>query len=230
MGGMIGAMSGKIVFQAGLLLFAARLDGHKTMATIDPMAKTTVIGSELADNLRFDLDEDQTLAVRHRHVVGIDHAEVRLRRVIVRQMGGAARIVIGRDLLSELAIRLDFAHARLRVFDSSERRAVGQGQSAVELDASFLPRCLVAMGREPAGTSQMVVLTGNAASSGRTTTIVFGDTAIQTFPVAQDTPCAGPTLAAPWQSFQKAELILDLPGGHLFVKDSHVEDDALPSQ
>lgn len=39
MRGTIGATSGKIMVQAGLFLFAARLDGHKTMATIDPTAR-----------------------------------------------------------------------------------------------------------------------------------------------------------------------------------------------
>lgn len=217
MGGPVGAMSTKLVLKAGMILFAARLDGHSATATIDPTAAETVITPKLAAYLKLAHAGDTDVEVRHSHVIGVDHAELRLRRVLLRDVDGPARIVIGEDLLAQMRIRLDFHSNRLRVLDSTDRVSTGEEDVIIPLKREA-SGCLALEAPKEAGLITFATLTENAANTPVTGLINFPGFQLRVSRGSSSNNCGPETKVVPWASFQTMRLMIDFPQQRLIIQ------------
>jgi hypothetical protein len=220
MGGPVGAMSTKLVLKAGMLLFAARLDGHAATATIDPAAAETIIAPKLAAHLKLAASGDSDTEVRRFHVIGVDHTELRLRRVLVRSVTGPAAIVIGQDLLAQMRIRLDFDRGRLRVLDPSDRARIGEGEAIVPLKRAAGGCLELAV---PDGSEHVVLAApaGDSANASPSTPMQVGDFKLATFDAKSSGSCSSATKLVTWASFRAMRIMIDLPHERMILAKDH---------
>ncbi len=219
MGGPVGVMSTKLVLKAGMLLFAARLDGHAVTATIDPTAAETVITPRLAAYLKLTASEADDKDVRHFHVIGVDHAELRLRRVLVRNLDGPATIVIGQDLLAQMRIRLDFDRGRLRVLDPTEHASTGEGEAIIALRRET-SGCLELEAPDQSARVALANPAENTANAPPGAPMDFAGLKLSVSDGTSSGNCGSETRIVTWASFRTTRILIDLPHERLVVDKS----------
>jgi len=131
MGGIIGAVSGKLVLGTAALLFAAKVDQRSILAAIDGDAATSAISERLADRLHAaSSTADGSASGRSARVwLGLDGGTFKVTLpVATNGVADRADLRIGQDILAAHFIRLDFRRrtSRLVLRDrlASETRAL----------------------------------------------------------------------------------------------------------
>jgi|GEM_PF-2356798 len=131
MGGIIGAVSGKLVLGTAALLFAAKVDQRTIVAAIDGDAPASAISERLADRLHVaSSTADGSAPGRSARVwLGLDGGMFKVTLpVAANGVADRADLRIGQDILAAHFIRLDFRHrtSRLVLRDrlASETRAL----------------------------------------------------------------------------------------------------------
>jgi hypothetical protein len=237
MGAPIGVMSSKIVLKAGLVLFAARLDSHPALTLIDPSAPVTTIDRTLAERLRAEAEKAQPnvagsanlgsgtapveVDVPRRHVLGLDAIELRVRHVRVMPLDGPAKFVIGRDLLGQMTIRLDFKQQRIRAADLRDSAGLRSGLTAVKLARNPADDCLTLEATDPAGARVTVALLGDSGGGGGAgREVKVGPATLTAYASPAGGRCRAEPLTLTWQSFGKTVVTLDLARDQLLLPGS----------
>lgn len=221
MSGPIGVVSHKIILKAGLLLIAGRIDLHRVSATVDPSAPLTVIDPQVARFVKLSDVLAGPQALLKRHVIGLDHAEVRLTSVVVRPAPPPTQLVIGADLLRGMIIGFDFRRGSLRVFDHSEYRRVRSNMSAVAIDTAAQDQCLHIDARSPSGTSVRLSLVGQPTQISQhagTVVLMVGGMPVKAMPTERGTSiCPDSDAIIGWGSFADYRVTFDLTQGQMWI-------------
>lgn len=221
MSGPIGVVSHKIILKAGLLLMAGRIDLHRVNATVDPSAPVTVIDPQAASFVKVPAVPAGPQALSRRHVIGLDHAELQLRSVVVRSTPLPTQLVIGADLLREMIIGFDFRRGALRVFDHAEYRQAGSGMSGAAIDTDQQDQCLHIDARGPSGSIVRLSLVGQPMQTPKqsgTIAVTVGGVPINAAPTARGTGiCPDGDAIISWEAFADYRVTFDLAHGQLWI-------------
>lgn len=111
MGGVIGAVSGKLVLGTAALLFSAKVDQRTVVAVIDGDAPTSAISERLAERL-FGPHAPQDAGRREaRAWLHLDGGIFKVTLPIVTHgINDRADVLLGQDILTAHFLRLDFHH------------------------------------------------------------------------------------------------------------------------
>lgn len=131
MGGIIGAVSGKLVLGTAALLFSAKVDQRNVLAAIDGDAPTSAISERLADRLHVGMAGLGETSTRRdvRVWLGLDGGMFKVTLPVAEHsLVDRADLRLGQDILAAHFLRLDF-HRRtsslvLRDRLASETRAL----------------------------------------------------------------------------------------------------------
>lgn len=217
MSGPLGVMSTKIVFAASALFLSARIDLHPVSATLDPSAPVSRVTPEIARRLRVAGPADKPLPLPRGHVVGMDHEEMRLGQVVIVP-GQRQDLVIGSDILREMALELDFRNGRLDVLERGAlRRRIAQ---MTPIDARVsADGCLSLPGVGADGAPLGVALDGSAERlSGTPTPVRLGPMHVAAARLARHSGrCDANDLVLDWRAFADRAVILDLGNGKIWL-------------
>lgn len=216
MSGPIGVVSTKLALVAGALLVSARVDLHSVAATIDPSQPVTAISADLAARAGIKDDGPAVRPLAKRLTVGMDHAELRLEKVVVRG-DTPNRITLGADLLQQMTLALDFRKGRLRVIERGAlRRATAD---MIPIAARSTPDgCLSISGRTPDGSAAHAALVGRASDDGPRASVAVAGVELQgTAQPAQVQTCPSNQMLLDWRAFAGSAIILDLGNDRIWV-------------
>lgn len=218
MSGPMGVMSTKIAIAASALLVSARVDMHEVWAILDPSAPVSRVTPDIARRLRAADDAaSQPVTLSRGHVVGLDHEEMRLGRIIVVP-NQKRDLVIGSDILSEMALELDFRGGRLRVLERGalQHRTAKMTPVAAHVSADG---CLSLAGTGPDGITLRVALDGSAERpTGMPAPVQLG--AVHLMASRSGTHggrCDANDVVLDWRAFSDQVVILDLGNNTLWV-------------
>ena len=213
----MGVMSTKLLLAASALLLSARVDMHEVWATLDPSSPVSKVTPDIARRLKVTGVAGKTISLPRGHVVGLDHEEMRLGEVMIVP-GQKPDLVIGSDLLREMALELDFRAGRLRVI---ERGALSHRTERMTSVAARLSSdgCLSLSGVAPDGTTLTVAIDGSSARpSGTPSRVQLGAAYLVAARLAdRHGRCAANDLVLDWSAFTGAAIILDLGNGKIWL-------------
>lgn len=216
MSGPIGVMSVKFVLAAGALLLSARIDMHAVSAILDPSTPVSTVTPELARRIGAGEGAGPVRAVPRHRVVGMDHSEMRLRSVAVANLDRGGELVVGADLLREMALALDFRKDRLRVLDKQDYRHLTARM--VPIPATSTPDgCVSITGTGADGAPVRAAIDGQspAAGTGQAASIGLGPVVLKGWRIAGR--CASSDMVLDWSAFAGQTLILDLGRGRIWL-------------
>lgn len=218
MSGPMGVMSTKIAIAASALLVSARVDMHDVWAILDPSAPISRVTPDIARRLKVaDGAAGQPVTLSRGHVVGLDHEEMRLGRIMV--VANQKRdLVIGSDILREMALELDFRSGRLRALERGAlQHRIGK-MTAVAAHVSA-DGCLSLAGTGSDGTALRVALDGSAERlTGTPAPVQLGPVhLIAARPGGHVGHCDANDVVLDWRAFSDQVVILDLGHGTLWV-------------
>lgn len=112
MGGIIGAVSGKLVLGAVALLFSVKINEREVLAAIDGDAPTSAISVRLADRLHIAPSDPNgsAPAPTTRLWLRFNGGMFRVALPVVNKLPGSADVRLGQDILAAHMLRLDFRH------------------------------------------------------------------------------------------------------------------------
>jgi len=208
MGGVIGALSPKIVLVAGTLLLASRVGTHRTPATIDPSRPITTVGTTLAQEIGLDRASDS-----RPRFVDIDHSTIRVPRLAI---DGTMEppLAIGADVLREVALLVDLKAMRLQILNGSELGRAIRGREAVSASLAA-DGCVTVAATSVDGRPIKVAFTGAPASTGRIP-ILIGAMRLDAASLPEGR-CRGSDVAVDWPAFAGKSILLDLGHGRLWI-------------
>jgi len=217
MSGPMGVMATKLLLAASALLLSARVDTHEVWATLDPSLPVSRVTPDIARRLKASGPADRPIMLSRGHVVGLDHEEMRLDQIVVVP-GQKPDLVIGADVLREMALELDFRGGRLRVIERGALRHRTERMTAVAARISA-DNCLSLSGAAPNGTPINVALDGSLARpSGTASAIQLGKVRLTAaLPAAHRTRCEANDLVLDWSAFAGTMVILDLGNGKIWL-------------
>jgi hypothetical protein len=211
MSGVTGVMSTKLVLTAGMALFSARIARHQTPATLNPSLPKTEIQSALAGKLHVAAGDGKMRAI------GIDHSEVRVRTLAVRE-DTERPLVIGADVLGNIALSLDFKSKRLRVMQPVEAHRITAQMTALNA-VPTTDGCFSFAAVAPDGRTVVAALADAADidTSSPATTARIGALTLITREPAAASRCSAASVVIDWNSFANRRIVMDIEHGKLWL-------------
>lgn len=217
MSGPMGVVSTKLLLAASAMLLSARVDMHDVWATLDPSAPVSRVTPDIARRLKAIGPAEQPITLSRGHVIGLDHEEMRLSQIVIAP-GQKPDLVIGADVLREMALELDFRNGRLRVIERGAlpHRTERMTPIAARISAD---NCLSVAGTAPDGTMLNTALGGSPIRpSGTPSPIQLGAVHLTAARLAErGRRCAANDVVLDWSAFAGTAIILDLGNGKIWL-------------
>lgn len=217
MSGPMGVVSTKLLLAASALLLSARVDMHDVWATLDPSVPVSRVTPDIARRLKASGPADRPVMLSRGHVVGLDHEEMRLSQIMVVP-GQKPDLVIGADVLREMALELDFRSGRLRVIERGALRRRTERMTPIAARFSA-DNCLSLAGTALDGKVLNVALDGSSARpSGTPSPVQLGAVRLTAArPIERRRHCEANDLVLDWSAFAGTMVILDLGDGKIWL-------------
>jgi len=206
MGGVIGALSTKIAFTAGALLFASRVDTQRTPAAIDPSLPATTIAEPLAQRIG-------GTAGAQRHSVDIGSSTIRISGIAIAGWLEPP-MTIGTDVLQETALSIDLRQMRLQVMDDSQVRRATRGRAPIGTSIAS-DKCVTVEATSAEGKPIKAALVNNNIGQ-RSVRIALGGMPLMAVQLPTGR-CEAGDVALGWSSFAGKTVLLDLGHNRLWI-------------